>query len=188
MSPDCEQPLDVATLVDYWFEETAGPDRDAIEEHLLECDACSGRLRALLALGEGVRRLAHDGAIQVVVTPSFLETASREGLRTREYSVSPGGRVECTVTAEDHLLVGRLLADFKGVSHLDVVVQVEGEPALRIEDVPVSPESHELILAQAMPAMRALGSAAMVMRLLSREKEGERLLGEYTFSHTRTPS
>jgi hypothetical protein len=186
VSVDCERPLELATLVDYWFGEAAESDQERVEEHLLECDGCGGRLRALVTLGEGVRRLAHEGAVQVVVTPSFLETAAREGLRTQQYRVPPGGRVACTVTPEDDLLVERLQADFRGVSRLDVVSELEGQPERRIEDVPVSPDALELILAQAMPALRALGRSVMRVRLLAQEEEGERLLGEYTFAHTPT--
>jgi hypothetical protein len=56
-------------------------------------------------------------------------------------------------------LVSYLQGDFRGVSRLDLV-------------------------AQAMPALRALPSSTMRMRLLAREAEGDRLIGEYTFAHT----
>jgi hypothetical protein len=45
-------------------------------QRLLECDACGSVLRSLMATGDGVRRLAREGAFGVVVSPSFLETAS----------------------------------------------------------------------------------------------------------------
>ncbi len=186
MSRDCARPLELATLVDYWFEDAAPPEQERVEEHLMECEGCSGRLGALVALGEGVRRAAHDGAVQVVVTPAFLETAAREGLRTREYRVPPGGRVACTVTPEDDLLVSRLQADLKGVSRLDVVSNCEGRPEERLEDVPVSPDARELIVAQGMPALRALGHSVIRVRLVAQEERGERLLGEYTFAHSPT--
>jgi hypothetical protein len=133
-------------------------------------------------MGDGVRRLAHQGAFNVVVSPSFLETASRHGLRVREYRVPAGGRVACTVTVEDDLLVGRLQGDFHGVSRLDLVVRVDDGPEHRVFDLPVSPSSAELIVAQAMPALRAMPSSTMRMRLL--EGKGDRLVGEYTFAHT----
>jgi len=112
-----------------------------------------------MATGDGVRRLAPEGAFAVVVSPSFLDTASRQGLRVREYRVPAGGRVECTVTADDDLLLSYLAADFRGVSHLDLVVQVEDGPEHRVFDLPVSPTSAELIVAQAMPALRAMPSS-----------------------------
>lgn len=187
MSVRCGQPLDLATLVDFWFREGPASDEERVEEHLLECDECSGRLDAHVALGEGVRRLAREGAVQVVVTPSFLEKAAQDGLNTREYRVVPGERVACTVTPEDDMLVGRLQADFKAVSRLDVVLEVEGRGEHRIEDVAVSPDAMELNLALAMPAMRALGPAVVHVRLLARGEKEDRLLGEYTFAHTPTP-
>jgi len=180
----CSEPLDLATLVDYWFGDLDGPDLDRVEEHLLECDVCGSVLRSLVATGDGVRRLAREGAFGVVVSPSFLETASRQGLRVREYRVPAGGRVACTVTAEDDLLVSYLEGDFRGVSRLDLVVQFEDGREHRVFDLPISPSSPELIVAQAMPALRALPSATMRMRLLAREGEGDRLVGEYTFAHT----
>jgi hypothetical protein len=186
VSAACERPLELGTLVDTLFGEVVAPDEDRVEEHLLECDECSGRLRALVALGDGVRRLAREGAVPVVVTPSFLETAAHEGLRAREYRVAPGERVACTVTREDDLLVSRLRADFTGVSRVDVVTELVGRGEHRIEDVPVSPDALELIVAQAMPAMRALGRSVTRVRLLARDHEDERVLGEYTFDHTPT--
>lgn len=180
----CREPLDLATLVDYWFGDLEGPDLDGVEGHLLECDACGSVLRSLVATGDGVRRLAREGAFGVVVSPSFLETASRQGLRVREYRVPAGGRVDCTVTAEDDLLVGRLQGDFRGVSRLDLVIQAADGSEHRVFDLPVSPSSTELIVAQAMPAVRAMPSSTMRMRLLAREGEGDRLVGEYTFAHT----
>jgi hypothetical protein len=184
VSDGCDTPLDFATLVDYWLGEMEAADQERAEVHLFACDDCGARLREIVALGAGVRRLAQVGAVQVVVTPSFLEVAERQGLRTREYHVPPGGRVACTVTAEDDLLVSHLEGDFRGVSRLDVVSQLEGGPEQRVEDVPVSPAARELIVAQAMPAMRALGSCVVRMRLFAREAAGERLLAEYTFAHT----
>jgi hypothetical protein len=180
----CSEPLDVATLVDYWFGDLDGPGLERVEEHLLGCDACGSVLRSLVATGDGVRRLAHAGAFTVVVSPSFLETASRQGLRVREYRVPAGGRVACTVTAEDDLLVSHLQGDFHGVSRLDLVVQVEDGPEHRVLDVPLSASSGEVIVAQAMPAARAMPSSTMRMRLLARQGEDDRLVGEYTFAHT----
>lgn len=188
MRRGCDRPLELSTLVDYWFGELSASDAERVEEHLFECDDCGGRLRALAALGDGVRRLAHAGAVQMIVTPSFLETAAREGLRNREYVVRPGERVACTVTAQDDLLISRMRADFAGVSHLDVLVRVEGQPEVWIKDVPVSPDAQELIMAQAMPAVRSLGRAVLHLRLVAREGPGERILGDYTFDHTPTPS
>lgn len=182
MSAACEQAIGLRAMLDYWLEDDA-PD-DAIEEHLLACDACAGRLRALIDLGEGVRRLAGQGAVDAILTPSFLEQAVQEGLRVREYRVAPGGRVDCTVTPDDDLLVSRLSADLTNVPRLDLVASQEGQPEHRIQDVPVSPGAGEVIVAPAMPMLRVLGFRRIRFRLLAQEADGERLLGEYTFDHS----
>jgi hypothetical protein len=186
MSARCEQPIDPADLLDYWLADGERPDDDAIEEHLLGCDACSGRLRGLAALGEGVRQLARRGAAEAVVTPSFLEQAAREGLRMREYRVRAGERVDCTVTRQDDLVVSRLQGDFRGIMRLDLLELVDGWPEQRILDVPVPRDAGELIIAQSMPLVRALGRTRTRVRLLAQEAGGERLVGEYTFDHTPT--
>lgn len=183
MRPECERPLRLEELADYWFDDGAPSEAEPVEEHLMECEACSGRLRALVQLGDGVRRVARQGGVPVVVTPSFLDAAARGGLRMRQYRVSPGESVACTVAPEDDLVVSRLQADLSGVTRLDVVSDWEGRE-LRIEDVPVDPAAPELILAQAMPALRALGPSAIRIRLLAQDPAGERLLGQYTFAHT----
>jgi hypothetical protein len=180
----CERPLEPAALLDYWLGDGERSDDDAIEEHLLGCDACSASLHGLAVLGQGVRELAGRGAVEVVVTPSFLEQAARAGLRTREYRVPAGGRVDCTVTREDDLLVSRLEGDFRGVTRLDMIEQVEGRPEHRIPDVPLRPDAGEVIVVQSRPAVWAMGRTRLRVRLLAQERGGERLVGEYTFDHT----
>ena len=64
------------------------------------------------------------------------------------------------------------------------MVQVEDGPEHRVFDLPVSPSSLEVIVAQAMPALRTMPSSTMRMRLLAREGEADRLVREYTFAHT----
>jgi hypothetical protein len=187
MSAACDRPLEAAALLDYWLDGD-GRGHDALEEHLLGCDACSRRLQALVALGDGIRRLAREGAVEMVVTPSFLARARQEGLRTREYRLRPGDRVDCTVTANDDLLVARLVGDFRGLARLDLVAEQEGLPTRRIEDVPISSDAPELIVAQAMPFMRTMQHARLRLRLLGQEPSGERLLGEYLFDHYPTPA
>ena len=183
MTESCDRTIDFARLVDYWLDRQDPPD-EALEEHLFECGDCSERLQGFVSLGEGVRRVAHAGAVELVVTPSFLARAAQEGLRTREYRVAPGGRVDCTVTHEDDLLIARLQGNFGGISRLDVVAQTEGGAEQLSADVPIGPGATELILAQAMPQMRRLGASRHRFRLLGHGPAGERLIGEYTFDHT----
>jgi len=184
----CERPLEWGVLIDYWFGEAIAPDdasrNERVEEHLLCCGSCSQRLQDLVALGDGVRRLAREGAIAMVVTRSFLEWAAREGLRVREYRVQPGGRAACTIRPEDDLLVGRLQGRFSGASRLDVVWHLENGSEHRIDDLPFSPDADEVILAQKTSEMRMIGAETWTVRLIARDAGGERLVGEYTFAHS----
>jgi hypothetical protein len=184
VSARCPEPLGTRVLADYWLGDLSDLEQDRVEEHLMGCDACGRELEELVGIGEGVRRLTCQGAFQVVVSPSFLDAASRRGLRLREYVVPPGGRVACTVTAEDDLVISRLQGDFSGVTRLDLVARTEGQPERRVENVPVDPSAPELIVAQSMPALRAMGSCVTRMRLVAPGPHGDRVLGEYTFAHT----
>jgi hypothetical protein len=184
VSARCEAPLADGLLLDYWLGDTPTAEEERVEEHLLGCGACSARLRALATIGDGVRRLACGGAFDVVVGPSFVEEAARLGLRVREYRVPAGGRVECTVTPEDDLMISRLQGDFRGVARLDLVAQVEGFPDQRMEDLPVDPSAPEIVLSGAMPMLRALGRTAVRLRLIAPGLDGDLLVGEYTFAHT----
>ena len=122
----------------------------------------------------------------MVVSPWFLDTARQRGVRIREYAVPAGGRVDCTVTAEDDLLVSRLRGDFRGVLRLDLVEQVEGGPEQRVEDLPFDVSRNELIVAQSMPVARSMPTQVLRVRLLAHDAGADRLLGKYTFAHTRS--
>jgi hypothetical protein len=187
MSARCDHPLDWADLAGYWLEDSDPDALDRIEEHLLGCDGCGDRLRWMASVGDGIARLARGGAVEMVVTPSFLARAAADGLHAREYRLSPGDSVQCTVTRSDDLLVAHLVGDFHGLARLDVVAEQEGRVSQRIEDVPFHPEAGELIVSQAMPAMRALGHARLQIRLVGIGPETERLVGAYTFNHSPSP-
>ena len=113
-SADCSNPIDAAVLADYWLAALASSEEEAVEEHLLDCDRCGARLREVIALAEGVRDLAREGCLRVVVSDAFLQRAAEEGLRVREYAPPAGGGVQCTVTAEDDILIARLAANLSG--------------------------------------------------------------------------
>src|SRR5215831_898337 len=103
----CLNPIDVAVLAGYWIGVLEGSDEEMVEEHLLECDKCGEQLRELIALAEGVRELARSGSLRMIVSEAFLKRVAEDGLRVRQYDAPAGGSVECTVTAEDDILIGR---------------------------------------------------------------------------------
>lgn len=184
----CASPIDAAVLADYWLGALAGPDEESIEEHLLECDQCGARLRDVIALAEGVRRLAREGSLRMVVSDGFLQRAAEDGLRVREYAPAPGGSVLCTVTEGDDLIIGRLAADVAGATRVDLSLCNErGVERVRLEDIPARAGLGSVVWQESSTFMKAAPSMTMVARLIAFDDAGtERLLGEYTFHHTRS--
>jgi len=184
----CPNPIDAADLADYWLGALAGREEEAVEEHLLGCDPCGARLRDTIALAEGVRKLARGGSLRMVVSDAFLKRAAEEGLRVREYAPPPGGSVQCTVTAEDDILIGRLAANLNAARRVDLCIcDDRGIEQLRLADIPFHSAAESVAFQQPITDAKAAPSETLIARLVAFDDSGrERLLGEYTFNHTRT--
>ena len=184
---NCSNPIDAAVLADYWLAALAKPEEEAVEEHLLECERCGARLREVIALAEGVGKLAREGCLRLVVSDAFLQRAAQEGLHVREYALPPGGGVQCTVTAEDDILIGRLAANLSGAKRVDLCICDErGVEQLRLPDIPVHPGASAVAYQESITFAKAAPTNKMIARLVAFDEAGERLLGEYTFNHTRS--
>lgn len=184
----CLSPMDVTLLMDYWLGELAEPEEEAVDEHLLSCDECGARLREVIALAEGVRQVAREGALHMVVSETFLKRAEEEGLRVRAYAPPAGGSVQCTVTAEDDLLVGRLAANLRGAKRVDLsICDARGVEQLRMTDIPFAPDTGEVAMQQSMLWAKAAPTSTLIVKLVAVDDAGaEQVAGEYTFNHTRT--
>ena len=139
-------------------------------------------------LAEGLRNLAREGSLRMVVSDAFLRRAAEEGLRVRLYAPPRGGGVQCTVTAEDDILIGRLVADLEGSKRVDLSFCDEhGEEQMRLRDIPVNPSRGDVIVQESITFAKAAPTNRMILRLLGVDEVGsERLLGEYIFNHTRS--
>jgi hypothetical protein len=181
-------PIDTAVLADYWLGALSGPDEESVEEHLFECDQCGARLREVMALAEGMRRLAREGDLRMVVSDAFLQRAAEDGLRVREYAPPSGGSVQCTVTENDDLMIGRLAANLSGAGRVDLCwCDAHGVERIRLPDIPFRPDADSIVLQEPIMLMKASPTATQIARLLAVDDIGtERLLGEFTFHHTRT--
>lgn len=185
MSP-CASPVPPATLLEYWLGELSEPAEAAVEEHFLGCPHCSAQLGELVALGEAVRALVPRGASPLVATEALLNALIAEGVRVREYRLSPGESVQCTVHRDDDLVVSRLRAPLAGVSRLDLLrIAEDGES--RLPDIPFDAAAGEVIVCPPMALLRAMGVCTERVRLLSVEAQGERAIGEYAFHHRPAP-
>jgi hypothetical protein len=185
---NCSNPVDAAVLADYWLAALTEPEEQAAEEHLFTCDECGARLREAIALAEGVRKLAREGSLRMVVSDSFLKRVTEEGLRIREYAPPSGSGVQCTVTAEDDFLVARLAANLTGAKRVDLCICDElGVEQLRMSDIPVQAGASEVVYQESITFAKAMPTSKMIARLVTfDEAGGERLLGEYAFNHTRS--
>ena len=185
---NCTNPIEATVLADYWLGSLPEAEDDAVEEHLFQCDECGARLREVIALADGLRNLAREGSLRMVVSDAFLRRVAEEGLRVREYAPPRGGSVQCTVSAEDDFLIGRLATDLKGSRRVDLALCDEhGAEQARLRDIPVNPSAGDVILQESITLAKAMPTSTMIARLLVVDDAGgEQLLGEYTFNHTRS--
>lgn len=184
----CREAINAAVLADYWLAALAEPEEEAVELHLLSCDDCGARFREVIALAEGIRKLAASGALRLVVNWAYVDAASANGLQVRQYGQAPGGSVNCTVTADDDLLIARLAADLTGAGRVDLcILDGNGVEQQRLPDIPVCAGAGEVLYQESMTFAKAAPDNRMIARLVALDDSGaERLLGEYTFNHTRS--
>jgi hypothetical protein len=185
---NCANPIDATVLADYWLAALPRAEEEAVDEHLFQCDECGARLREVIAMADGLRNLAREGSLRMVVSDAFLRRAAEEGLRVRQYAPPRGGSVQCTVTAEDDILIGRLAADLKGSKRVDLSICDEGgAEQLRLRDIPANPSASDVIIQESITFAKAAPTNTMILRLVAVNETGdEQLLGEYTFNHTRS--
>jgi hypothetical protein len=185
---DCGTPIETDVLMDYWLAALAPAAEEAVEQHLMNCDGCGNRLRQAIALAEGLRALARSGSLQVVLSDQFVKHAAGTGLRVRDYIARRGESVQCTVAADDDLLVARLALDMTTTSRVDLSwCDPRGVEQQRLADIPIRAEAGIVVCQQSITWAKASPTTTMIARLLAVDENGdERLLGEYTFHHTRT--
>lgn len=182
----CMAVIPVATLAAYWLGELNAANESELEEHLFGCVDCSGQLRSIVQLGEGIRQATREGRWHAVLSVSFVKALQEDGLRVREYRLQPGGSVACTVAPHDDLVVAYLHAPLRNVRQLDLVYHdLTADTHVRMQDVAFDPASDEIVLASNVVALRQLTSVTHRLQLVSVEDAGERELGTYTFNHSR---
>ena len=185
---ECSTPIDAAVLMEYWLVALGPDEEDVVETHLMTCDACGDRLREAIILADGLRALARSGLLQVVVPDQFVAHAVETDLRMRQYAPPRGESVQCTVSAEDDLLVARLAVDLTTARRVDLSwCDPRGVEHQRLADIPIRADEGSVICQQSITWAKASPTSTMIARLLAVDDSGaERLLGEYTFHHTRT--
>jgi hypothetical protein len=181
----CETPIDFETLVAYWQGEVPEKREAMLEEHFFGCAHCTRRLEGLVTLASGVRTAVKDGRVSMVISAPFVEAMEQAGLRLREYSVEPGGSVNCTIHADDGAVASRLRAPLAGVERLDLVrMRGGGESQERVAEVPFDVKTGEVLVIPSPAWLKTMPAFTMQMRLIAVGEAGERQIGEYTFNYS----
>lgn len=181
----CAEPISPLVLAEYWLGNLTSEAEAPVEEHLLTCDICGGELELIIGIGNGIRELVRGGCVEMVLSREFLEAIKAEGVRVREYAVAAGGHVQCTVTANDDVVLARLSAELAGSRRIDLLhMDAAGEVAARWEDVPVHSGRDEVIFMPVTAWLKTVESHTMCVHIVSVEEGGDRLLADYTFHHT----
>ena len=176
-------------LLDYWLHDSDSATTDAVDEHLMQCDACGQVLDGLMALGDGVRAAFRAGAVSAVTSDAFVQRLAAQGLQVREYRLPHNGSVNCAVAPGDELLVAHLEAPLQGVARLDALAQLSTEPDAqhRLQDIPFDPQAGEVLYIPKLAEVRHLPAHTMQVTLLAVESGGTREVGRYTFRHRPWP-
>ena len=179
----------IESLLAWWLHETDAAETDAIDEHLLRCDACGETLDELLGLADGVRAAFKAGLVGAIASAEFVARLAAHGHRVREYRLPWNGGVDCTVAPDDELLVGRLQALLAGVERLDAVLEFSYAPGVRhrIEDVPFDAGAGEVIYLPKTAEVRRAPAHTHTVTLVAARGGVERALGTYTFRHRPWP-
>ena len=141
----CRNPLSEKVLVDYVAGDLAADQLDAVEEHLLGCDACTAAAEGLAAVVEALR----------AQTPPVIRAADVDKLRARgmkivENTFAPGDRREAAFARDVHVLIHRLSGlDLANAARVDF--ELIGERThfeiARVDDVPFDPDAGAVLVA-----------------------------------------
>ncbi|MBX7183908.1 MAG: hypothetical protein K1Y01_02085 [Vicinamibacteria bacterium] len=184
----CARPIADSVLLEWWVGEVEARDGRDLDEHLLACRWCSERAEELSRLADGVAGLVRSGKLQAVVTAEVVERMRREGRRVREYRVSAGGGVQCSLAPDDDFLVARLEASVDPGTRVDLLSRVDGGPEHRVSDIPFVQGGSEIWVTEPVDEIAARPAHVQRLRLVAVTSEGDRLIGEYTFNHTPWPA
>jgi hypothetical protein len=145
MTASCKQPIADATLVDYWADDLAEAELDAVDEHLLGCSACSASSARIAALA-GALRLQ----VPMIMREADIEKLSARGMRIVQNSFNPGERREVEFPAGVDVLLHRLAGlDLQNATRVSFKMSVESTHAVlgELSDAPFDRGSGALLVA-----------------------------------------
>ena len=181
-SPKCDR-LALADLTDYAAGELPEVQAAALEEHLFSCSDCSARAAELDALVRAIPPAVRSAEIGGFINDAVLNRLSRDGVRVRTFTLSPGAVVPCAVWEDDEVMVLRLRGDFGSASEFTMSQRVEGNEVVRVTgQIAIGPRGE---LLHAIPAawVRQLPVVDVQVTLTALEGGAEREVGTYTLVH-----
>ena len=182
MTPGCGR-ISFADLTDFAAGDLPEADAAALEEHLFSCVECSARAAQFEALARAIRPAVQSAAIGGFITDAVLNRLAREGVRVRQYALSPQAVVPCAVWDDDQLMALRLRADFSGTTEVTLSQRVGGMEVSRATGE-VAPSPHgEIIFAIPAAEVRQLPIVEIDVLLSARDGDEERAIGRYTLVH-----
>ena len=183
MTLACGSPIADERLIDYWTGDLPAPDGSSIEEHLFACADCSVRLEAVASVAGGVATLARQGRISGIISRALLNRLQRDGVRVRQFTLSPGETVPCAAFPGDDVVVTSLNANLAGVRAVSLrVTGTGGAPVGAIDDIPVAAAATGVLWATPGAFVRSMTSQQLRLTLRSADDAG--VLGEYVLEHT----
>jgi anti-sigma factor RsiW len=181
-APRCDR-IALADLTDYAAGELPEMEAATLEEHLFSCAECSARAAELDGLVRAIAPAVRLAEINGFITDAVLNRLSREGVRVRTFTLSPGAIVPCAVWEDDEVMVLRLRGDFGAAGEFTLSQRVAGNEVVRVTgEITASPQGE---LLHAIPAawVRQLPAVNVEVSLTAIEGGQERPVGSYTLVH-----
>ena len=175
--------ISLADLDDYAAGELAGVEAAALEDHLFACEACAARAAELDALVCGIKAAVRSGEVDGFMTEAILNRLSREGVRVRSFTLTPGDVVLCAVWEGDELMALRLRGDFGKATNVTLVQRQAGTEVRRISASLAPGARDEVIVATSASRVRPLPVVELQLDLASTVNGEERVVGRYTLVH-----
>lgn len=173
-------------VADWWAGDLAPPRAEALEEHLLACDACSRRAERMGDLARGIAALARSGAVTGPATSGLVDRLERDGVRVHRYRIGPGQVVPCSVWPQDEVMATVL--DVRGVmgeqvSRFDLLARFGDEAVVRAEDVPLDARTGTLTWLTPAAADRRRPVMRISFQVVRVAGDEESVVGEYALAH-----
>lgn len=186
MSIPCDQPIGLDKLAAYVLGELDAPDEAQVEEHYFDCSSCTERLSFLQSLSRDMAGVVRAGLLSSGVRPAWVERAERGGVRLRQYTLTRGEPVQCTVSPDDDFVIVRLRLDEPVAGELVVETEFQDlETDLRerrdLVSQFVASGDDELVYAFSGDLVRTFPKSRWIMHVC--DADGRRT-GPFTMNHT----